>query len=120
MAGEMRIVAIAAALATLLFAGVSASTSSHSKGTSEEWLSWTSEQKGVYVDAYLSGYVSGKTDACVAAAFTSWVCESPLTGPGGGGFMLVHEAESGRTVVVDVGFQQFPGYGVCHSTWARV
>src|SRR5260221_8515365 len=40
-------------------------------------------------------------DACVAAAFTSWVCESPLTGPGGGGFMLVHEAATGRTVVLD-------------------
>src|SRR3954449_7998350 len=40
-------------------------------------------------------------DACVAAAFVSWVCESPLTGPGGGGFMLVHEAETGRTVVLD-------------------
>src|SRR3954471_10489197 len=40
-------------------------------------------------------------DACVAAALTSWVCESPLTGPGGGGFMLVHEAETGRTVVLD-------------------
>ena len=40
-------------------------------------------------------------DACVAAAFTSWVCESMLTGPGGGGFMLVHEASSGRSVVLD-------------------
>ena len=40
-------------------------------------------------------------DACVAAAFVSWVCESPLAGPGGGGFMLVHEAESARTVVLD-------------------
>jgi gamma-glutamyltranspeptidase/glutathione hydrolase len=40
-------------------------------------------------------------DACVAAAATSWVCESMLTGPGGGGFMLVHEASSGRTVVLD-------------------
>jgi gamma-glutamyltranspeptidase/glutathione hydrolase len=39
-------------------------------------------------------------DACVAAAFVSWVCESPLAGPGGGGFMLVHEA-GGRTVVLD-------------------
>ena len=36
-------------------------------------------------------------DACVGAAFVSWVCESPLTGPGGGGFMLVHEAADGRT-----------------------
>src|SRR5215211_5899048 len=31
-------------------------------------------------------------DACIAAAFASWVTESPLTGPGGGGFMLVYRA----------------------------
>ena len=29
-------------------------------------------------------------DACIAAAFVSWVAESTLTGPGAGGFMLVH------------------------------
>ncbi len=40
-------------------------------------------------------------DACVAAAFVSWTCESPLTGPGGGGFMLVHEAATGRTTLLD-------------------
>jgi len=40
-------------------------------------------------------------DACVAAACVSWVCESPLAGPGGGGFMLVHEAAGGRTTVLD-------------------
>ena len=40
-------------------------------------------------------------DACVGAALVSWVCESPLTGPGGGGFMLVHEARSRRTGVLD-------------------
>jgi Gamma-glutamyltransferase len=28
-------------------------------------------------------------DACVAAAFAAWVVESPLTGPGAGGFALV-------------------------------
>jgi len=38
-------------------------------------------------------------DACVAAAFMSWVCESMLTGPGGGGFMLVHHGAG--TVVFD-------------------
>src|SRR3989442_8494143 len=40
-------------------------------------------------------------DACVGAAFVSWVCESPLTGPGGGGFMLVHEGRGARTQVLD-------------------
>src|SRR5437763_1853786 len=40
-------------------------------------------------------------DACVAAAFVSWVCESSLTGPGGGGFMLVHDAADARTRVLD-------------------
>ena len=40
-------------------------------------------------------------DACVAAAAVSWICESPLTGPGGGGFLLVHRAEEGRTRLLD-------------------
>jgi gamma-glutamyltranspeptidase / glutathione hydrolase len=40
-------------------------------------------------------------DACVAAAFVSWVCESPLTGPGGGGFMLIHSASDARTSILD-------------------
>jgi gamma-glutamyltranspeptidase / glutathione hydrolase len=40
-------------------------------------------------------------DACVAAAFASWVTESPLTGPGGGGFMLVHTGRDDRTRVLD-------------------
>jgi gamma-glutamyltranspeptidase/glutathione hydrolase len=40
-------------------------------------------------------------DACIAAAFVSWVCESPLTGPGGGGFMLVHDGGTGETVLLD-------------------
>jgi gamma-glutamyltranspeptidase / glutathione hydrolase len=38
-------------------------------------------------------------DACVAAAFVSWVCESMLTGPGGGCFVVVHAG--GRTTVFD-------------------
>ncbi len=40
-------------------------------------------------------------DACVAAAAVSWVCESPLTGPGGGGFLLVHTAPDSRTRLLD-------------------
>jgi len=40
-------------------------------------------------------------DACIAAAAVSWVCESPLTGPGGGGFLLVHDARDGTTRLLD-------------------
>jgi gamma-glutamyltranspeptidase/glutathione hydrolase len=40
-------------------------------------------------------------DACIAAATVSWVCESSLTGPGGGGFLLVHRADEGRTRLLD-------------------
>src|SRR3954468_20755260 len=40
-------------------------------------------------------------DACIAAAFASWVVESPLTGPGGGGFMLVHRARHGPSGLRD-------------------
>jgi gamma-glutamyltranspeptidase/glutathione hydrolase len=40
-------------------------------------------------------------DACIAAAAVSWVCESPLTGPGGGGFLLVHGTGEGRTHLLD-------------------
>jgi gamma-glutamyltranspeptidase/glutathione hydrolase len=40
-------------------------------------------------------------DACIAAAAVSWICESPLTGPGGGGFLLVHHADEARTQLLD-------------------
>jgi gamma-glutamyltranspeptidase/glutathione hydrolase len=40
-------------------------------------------------------------DAAVAAGFASWVTESPLTGPGGGGFMLVHRARDRTTRLLD-------------------
>src|SRR5262245_66564915 len=49
-------------------------------------------------------------DACIAAAFVSWVAESPLTGPGGGGFMLVHRARDKSTRVFDF-FVAIPGLG---------
>src|ERR671934_712591 len=47
-------------------------------------------------------------DACIAAGFASWVVESPLTGPGGGGFMLVHDARRGSTRLLDF-FVAVPG-----------
>jgi gamma-glutamyltranspeptidase/glutathione hydrolase len=40
-------------------------------------------------------------DACIAAAAVSWICESPLTGLGGGGFLLVYEASEGRARLLD-------------------
>ncbi len=49
-------------------------------------------------------------DACIAAAFASWVAESPLTGPGGGGFMAVHRGRDSSTRVIDF-FVNVPGLG---------
>src|SRR5919204_1309005 len=49
-------------------------------------------------------------DAAVAAGFTSWVTESPLTGPGAGGFILVHRARDRSTRVFDF-FVAVPGLG---------
>jgi gamma-glutamyltranspeptidase/glutathione hydrolase len=50
-------------------------------------------------------------DACIAAAFVSWVTESPLTGPGAGGFILVHRAGDDSTRVLDH-FVAVPGLGL--------
>jgi gamma-glutamyltranspeptidase / glutathione hydrolase len=50
-------------------------------------------------------------DACVAAGFVSWVTESPLTGPGGGGFMLVHRASDRTDRLLDF-FVTLPGRGL--------
>jgi gamma-glutamyltranspeptidase / glutathione hydrolase len=49
-------------------------------------------------------------DACLAAAFASWVAESPLTGPGGGGFLLVHRAQDRKDRLLDF-FVSTPGSG---------
>jgi gamma-glutamyltranspeptidase/glutathione hydrolase len=49
-------------------------------------------------------------DACIAAAFMSWVTESPLTGPGGGGFLLVRAAAG--TVRLHDFFTTIPGRGL--------
>jgi gamma-glutamyltranspeptidase / glutathione hydrolase len=50
-------------------------------------------------------------DAAVGAALVSWVAESPLTGPGSGGFMLVHRARDRTTRVYDF-FVAVPGLGL--------
>ena len=42
-------------------------------------------------------------DACVAAAFVSFVTEGPLAGPTGGGFLLVHEPDE-ASVLLDCFF----------------
>jgi gamma-glutamyltranspeptidase / glutathione hydrolase len=47
-------------------------------------------------------------DAAVAAVLTSFVCESPLTGLGAGGFMLVHAAGDEEDVLHDF-FVASPG-----------
>jgi gamma-glutamyltranspeptidase/glutathione hydrolase len=48
-------------------------------------------------------------DAAVAAVLMSWVCEPSLTGPGAGGFMLVH-TPGGEDALLDF-FVAAPGLG---------
>jgi gamma-glutamyltranspeptidase/glutathione hydrolase len=49
-------------------------------------------------------------DACIAAAFASWVAESTLTGPGAGGFMLIHRGHDRSSRLLDF-FVATPGQG---------
>src|ERR687886_1644355 len=49
-------------------------------------------------------------DAAVASVLMSFVAEPPLTGPGAGGFMLVHTAE-GQNALLDF-FVAAPGKGL--------
>jgi gamma-glutamyltranspeptidase / glutathione hydrolase len=58
-------------------------------------------------------------DACIAAAFVSWVTESPLTGPGAGGFMLVHRARDRSDRMLDF-FVSIPGRGLDEPAPARM
>src|SRR5215212_6045485 len=57
-------------------------------------------------------------DAAVAAVLMSFVTESPLTGPGAGGFMLVHTA-AGENVLLDF-FVAAPGKGVATADAAEL
>src|SRR5436190_962006 len=50
-------------------------------------------------------------DACIAAAFMAWVTESTLTSPGGGGFLLVRAASTGKVSLHDF-FVALPGQGL--------
>jgi gamma-glutamyltranspeptidase / glutathione hydrolase len=58
-------------------------------------------------------------DACIAAAFVSWIAESPLTGPGGGGFMLVYRARDHAANLFDF-FVSIPGAGLGPGERARL
>ncbi|HEY6962080.1 MAG TPA: gamma-glutamyltransferase [Gaiellaceae bacterium] len=57
-------------------------------------------------------------DACVAAAFAAWVAESPLTGPGAGGFALVVPA-GGEARLADF-FVATPGLGRVEAAGAEM
>ncbi len=50
-------------------------------------------------------------DAAVAAAFASFVCESALTSPAGGGFFMAHSKGAGDSVRLYDFFTNVPGLG---------
>ena len=53
--------------------------------------------------AAVLGEGGNAVDACIAAAFAAAVAEGPLTGPAGGGFLLIHSA-AGETTLLDCFF----------------
>src|ERR687885_1622991 len=57
-------------------------------------------------------------DAAVACVLMSFVAESPLTGPGAGGFMLVHTA-GGEDHLLDF-FVAAPGRGLANPEPAKL
>ena len=59
---------IVGVFSVLLVASTPARMDSQAIATGEEWLSWSQQQRSVFVDAYLMGYLSGKSDACIGAA----------------------------------------------------
>ncbi|NOZ51223.1 MAG: gamma-glutamyltransferase [Chloroflexi bacterium] len=60
--------------------------------------------------ADILGAGGNATDAAVAAAFSSFVAESTLVSPGGGGFALVYGPELRSPLIYDF-FCSFPGLG---------
>jgi hypothetical protein len=61
-------VLIVLVMVPLLAATGSPKPSSEHIRTGKDWLSWTPEQRFVFMDAWGAGYSEGKTSACIAAA----------------------------------------------------
>ena len=67
MVTKAKTFAASGALTALLLFAETVMFASPPQGGGREWLSWSPKVRSVFVDAYLSGYLSGKTDACNAA-----------------------------------------------------
>ncbi len=67
MGGEAKSFAGSGVLAALLLFAVTVHFASPPRDRGDEWLSWSPEVRTVFADAYLSGYLRGKSDACNAA-----------------------------------------------------
>ena len=64
--------------------------------------------ESVRAGAQILGEGGNAVDACVAAGIASWVAEPTVAGPGGGGFMLVHDPRRHGAVAYDF-FTVVPG-----------
>ncbi|MBZ5543506.1 MAG: hypothetical protein LAO07_07480 [Acidobacteriia bacterium] len=67
MVGKTKTFAASGALAIFVLVVAGAQHASPPRWGGEEWLSWSAEVRSVFVDAYLAGYTSGKSAACMAA-----------------------------------------------------
>jgi hypothetical protein len=64
MARITRVFALAGTSAVLMLITVAASVISPQRGTGQEWVSWSPEQRGTFIDGFVTGYVMGARRAC--------------------------------------------------------
>lgn len=68
MSGKIIAILSLIALTAISLIGIAFSRSSGGIRSGKEWLSWTPQQRLMFVETYVSGYTAGKTDACITAA----------------------------------------------------
>ncbi len=96
-----RLLAVAVALATSLCFAPEARTAAPNPAWGERGMVVTSSIAASRAGREVLALGGNAIDAAVAAAFAVGVCEQHHSGVGGGGFILVHLAETGETFAID-------------------
>ena len=61
-----KVFALGGIFAVWMVITIAASSSSPQRGTGQEWVSWSPEQRDTFLDGFVTGYVMGTNRACDA------------------------------------------------------